>query len=763
MDWIIFPVLIGFIFWLVFRNKSSSSRQRTNSKQRKSRSDRSKRVGPSISIEVRSESRRQDAKERNSFAESREAWIPKGQSVTVQGRTIASGMIYVGDEMTAVDRNWQADPALIKPDLEARQGQTDIEGKNLGYWPSYSEITAKSRGAYLDWLASGRRDPEYNIGYVFLFFYGIERRILFDTAKIDGAIEEVPALLEELDALLRVYGPQNNSFKGYCEELIAYTRRSFGLAQSVTSPEYEPGDNKYRMSEPERLALGRMLAKGELVPPEWALAWVRGGMGIRMRTPGSRCREEFDALFLRRYNDYFGGEPVFNGSQRAMQVTYRPASSGIRRTKKQKMEDAVDVLHMNEPPKKLERYVRTLENDLDAYSRWIGRRDERKSLAALGQLPQELIRERDSESATAFVKQIESWLSGGEHAVIPTEDLLSHWPSKNDDYLTKTEAEALSGFLAGFDFGIEPDVRYTRNPSKRDHLTLFRLQGPDEPPGESFESARLLMHLSAAIASADDDVSREEEEHIEHHLEESLHLTLNERARLRAYVERLLQHPPTLRGVRRRAKSLDFEKRRQLATFLLTLAGADGYLDGEEIIVIEKVYDMLGFDSDQVHQDLHKLSARQPGQKDEGPVTVIEPDSSSNDYQIPSKEKAPQGPAETSESGFQLDLDRVASIQEETKNVAQVLDDVFSDEEDNPPSFSVDGLTDEHETLIAELSTQPEWPRSEFEERAESHGLMPGFAIEQINDRAFEVADEPLLEGWDPVEINSYALDALQS
>jgi len=72
-------------------------------------------------------------------------------------------------------------------------------------------------------------------------------------------------------------------------------------------------------------------------------------------------------------------------------------------------------------------------------------------------------------------------------------------------------------------------------------------------------------------------------------------------------------------------------------------------------------------------------------------------------------------------------------------------------------------LTEDHESLLVDLSAKTRWPRAEFNQLAERHGLMPGFAIEQINDRAFEVADEPLLEGEDPIELNPYALDAFHS
>ena len=54
----------------------------------------------------------------------------------------------------------------------------DWEGRGLSYWPAYASIPSASRAAYLGWLADGRRFPAAPIGYVFLFFYGLERRTL---------------------------------------------------------------------------------------------------------------------------------------------------------------------------------------------------------------------------------------------------------------------------------------------------------------------------------------------------------------------------------------------------------------------------------------------------------------------------------------------------------------------------------------------------------------------------------------------------------
>lgn len=698
------------------------------------------------------------------LAQSRSAWTPPDTTVNIRGREIPGGMIYVGEELSPVDGYQSVDPALVNPSLSTSRSRTDAEGDNLNYWPSFADIPADSRAAYLDWLASGRREERYDIGYIFLFFYGLERRILFDANHDEKARKEISAIIEELEALKGVYGPRNGSFQRYCEQLISYTRRTFGHGKDLSSPKYETDRENYRMSRSERIALGRLIASGEPLPVEWALAWIRSDPEASLRTPGRRCQEEFDTLFRRRYEEWFEGGLHVEAKSSTLTVSYRPASAGIQDTHTQRIEGVADLTRITIPDK-LRELAGLIEGELDDYSRWIGRRDDRTSLAALGQLPSELIQDRAGEKSRRFVQEIEDWMGEEEHAVISSETLLEHWPSKNEDYLTKTEAEALSGFLSGFGFGVEPDVRYTRNPSKRDHLTIFRMNGDGEEPSETFESARLLVHLAAAVAGADDEIAPGEEEYIERHLEEALDLNESEQARLRAHLARLLKHPPSMRGVRRRADELSDDQRRSLATFLLTVAGADGYLDGAEINILEKIYDILDLDEDQVHQDLHSLSARDPGETDPGPVTVIEGEEQET-YRVPNQEESP--PSEESNSngeggGVDLDLQRVSEVQDETQDVARVLDDVFSEEEEEAPAFAVDGLTEAHESLLVDLQEKETWSRSEFEELAESHGLIPGFAIEQINDSAFEVADEPLLEGEDPIELNSYALDAMHS
>lgn len=90
------------------------------------------------------------------------AWVPVGQSVSISDVAIPGGMLYVGTSLPTP--HGAPDPCLIDPSKSvARQG--DYTKRQMGYWPSYSEISGEARRAYLNWLAGGRKDPEADIGY----------------------------------------------------------------------------------------------------------------------------------------------------------------------------------------------------------------------------------------------------------------------------------------------------------------------------------------------------------------------------------------------------------------------------------------------------------------------------------------------------------------------------------------------------------------------------------------------------------------------
>src|SRR5437868_1632701 len=143
-----------------------------------------------------------------------DTWLRPGTGINLAGYNIVGGLLYVGIQLAAPS-GYTAEPALINPALPIDLRQPDWEGQGLDYWPSYDGIPPQSRAAFLAWLADGRRFPQVPIGYVFLYFYGLERRVLHDLQQDrSSAAFELPIIHAEVRRLLAIYGG-HKAFRGY--------------------------------------------------------------------------------------------------------------------------------------------------------------------------------------------------------------------------------------------------------------------------------------------------------------------------------------------------------------------------------------------------------------------------------------------------------------------------------------------------------------------------------------------------------------------
>lgn len=79
----------------------------------------------------------------------------------------------------------------------------------LGYFPSYTGMTPDERATYLYWLTN--IDKPIDIGYVFVFYYGLERLLYFDANKYEAAFNTILRLRKN---------HKHPSFLGYSSEAL---------------------------------------------------------------------------------------------------------------------------------------------------------------------------------------------------------------------------------------------------------------------------------------------------------------------------------------------------------------------------------------------------------------------------------------------------------------------------------------------------------------------------------------------------------------
>lgn len=688
------------------------------------------------------------------------SWIPKDKTVTIKGISISGGMIYVGRNLpTVTQENYRTniEPALINPQEPVNRQNPDYDGNTLGYWPSYNWISSEARAAYLEWLASDRNDPDTPIGYIFLYYYGLERRILYDSQKSNSAKEEVPAIIDEIERLLSVY-KLNRSFRRYATNLLQFVKFTSNAKKFFNSAVESENLNfseyfghYYDHSLNFKMGLASFAIKNIPIPAEWALKWAIPNSYSYLKTPAQRCKEEFFELFRKLYNNKYGDGILIKPNKATIKFSYRPASSsfGNQLTARTNLPD---LTNLQAPVRKISELIETCTNLLDPYSRYLGRnpKAKRTSVDAISNLPKELLRERLNDSLIEFVELLNSKLNGNNYALLKTSHFTKYWDIEGVNKYKKNESIEIAQFLFKLGYGIEPDLRFGSAKFERDsQVVIFRLNPETFPksPSKEYKLALTILHLTSVVGLADGKLTSEEEQYIDEYIEDLFQLTDKEKLRLNAYLYWLKEENPGITGLKGRIKNLKKEKRKSILQFLIKIANADGYISPEEVNVLQKVADIFEVDHDTVYNAIHLTQT-----SEEDPILIVKGDSSGG-FNIPKEKKASE----------ELDRSRINKTLKETDEVQSILTDIFTEEEieeetvpseNRQQSGTILGLDKLHSKLIRELFSKEKWTKVEYESLCSEKGLFPDGALELINEKSFDEFDDLLLIESKNLELN---------
>jgi tellurite resistance protein len=671
-------------------------------------------------------------------------WIPPGQQVMLGKTPYSGGMVYLGRSLATP--NGDNDPALIDLSKSIKDGG-NFQSSQMGYWPSFSAVSAEARGAYIAWLANGRRDPTADIGYVFLFFYGLERRAIVDVAADGRLRSDWPIIAEEIRQLLVVYG-QNSSFRGYASALLQWV----SLDDKSIAPyngSFAEAERGYELPLEMKYALGRTAVDGVPVPGPLALAWTRAHPVISLKTPASRCKSEFDRLFLEKYQAEYGAGIRLQKNRTKLKYAYRAASAGFRGYKDvtRSFGDFPDVTVLTAPVKSLEKLAQAVTKELDAFSRYVGKNPAaRSSLEAILQLPLSLWPEKTRHALQSFLNRV-----GDGILVLSFRELLDAVEAQGTP--TKDRLFGLSRALESMDIAIEPDfLMGVKAPKLDDKVVLFHCPKTEvvDRAAASYKAAQLTLQLSSTIASADGEFSAAEINFLRVQVDAWAHLTIAQRHRLRAHLRLLTITPMSLTSLKKRFEPLPQASRDALASFIAGLAQADGKVSADELKSLEKAYKVLGVDPKRVYSDVHA------GGSVAAPTV--------------STAATPEGSV-AQVSGLHLDPERIKRLQQDTEKVSTILADIFKDDAPQEPTavqvaevepesdMGFMGLDKDHSTFVRMLMSRPQWTREELLDVAGDLDLMLDGALEKINDASFDAHGIPFTEGDDPIDINSEALE----
>jgi uncharacterized tellurite resistance protein B-like protein len=705
-------------------------------------------------------------------------WISAGQTTVIKALNIPGGMLYVGSTLMAPDGS--VEPAQIDPRLELDSRPTAPQERLFGYWPRYSEISPAARRAYLTWLMGGRQDPSADVGYVFLFFYGLERRVLVDTKTDVAARAEVPTIMAEVERLRTIYS--NRSFQSYTKNFLEHVAASNAFEKALYSKEPPLATANCGLPLLLRAGLGQSALDGRPVPAAWALAWARSEPNVSLPRLAGRCQKLFDEHFKQIYSERFADGLKLSVNRTKLKVSYRPASAGLlSKSFTSDFGELPDVTTVVTPLKKLQGVIDQAAAGLEKYSRFIGRHADRaESLEATILLPKELW----STTVRAAVTTLDARVGPGM-VVVRLDELVSAFGGSAPP--TRETLKDLFSVLRLQSIGVEPDVLSgAKTPKADSSVVLFRLAPADEvetngPTRSAYAAVAVMLDLAIALASAEGQIAGRKVQFLNRQVNMWSHVGESAQRRLRARLRLGTVYPPTLTSLKRRIEPLPAAARTALAKLLAGLAMADGEPDPAEVKHLEKVYALLGMEGKTLYAELHGVAAAAERSTADPSTTGLAPTQTGH----ASPDKLPTqltrgDKAAPDFGGMHLDPARIAALQAESERVTALLSKVF--EEEAPPAFPSPtsakdvhpeepsagaplllGLDAEHSAFLRVLLTRHSWSRAELNDIAADMEMMLDGALERVNEAALDKFDARLAEGHDPIEIEQDLMESVSA
>lgn len=685
-------------------------------------------------------------------------WVPAGTEVRVGNHVIRGGMVYVGGFLPKKGALHENENCLINPQLPVgRNG--DPMGVTMGYWPAYGHITPEARKSYLEWLAGDRSDPDAYIGYVFLYFYGLERRLLLDRDPNDA-----PQVLMEVRRLLTIYG-DSGSFRRYAAKLIsAYELKTMSYSQGF---DLGAENNSYEVPISVKVALGQRLETGTPVEPDLLLAYVMTHPETQVRTPAKRVEPSLlKRMFADELENRFPkGVRISGKSGRKLRLDYHACSGTFDLEIKPFGLDLIDVTERKQPIEDARIAFEACVEKLDAYSRALGKSNGLKpKLTAVAKLPAPYRLEEACRLSDQPLVHLYEW--SNEKRSVKIEDLAALAGMPKDKPITRAFVSELSATLAGVGFGHTGDPDFaTKSPKIGDTVIVFPLTGTPSMPTAAYKPAQLMALLGLLMAFADGELQPQELSELHARIDGEPDLSIDERQRLKAELTVGLEDPRRLDDFAKKLKDVDPNSRARIADTLIAMATADGTIHPDEVRQLERLFRLMSLDAAALYAHLHNGAVLTHGEmkatNDDDIPEIIPPDQAAATIPIPPP------PLPSRKTSIRVDASRLEAIREETRMAAELLSDIFADDaEPTPEPLPVEidepeaagdlfeGLERRYGALLLELRVRGEWAADEFGRLAREAGLMPAAVINALNDWALDLFGELLLEGEDPIAIN---------
>ena len=675
-------------------------------------------------------------------------FLGPGSKIQIAGRILDSPLIYVASTTVGADASTVLTTVPVGHSEEAAA---------LPYWPSYFEASPDQRARYLDWLLGGRVNAEIEIGYPFIFFYGLERRALIDSADHDIVSQEVLRLLGQ-------HGATESSFAGYCTSFLAFLT----LKRLERIDELQLHERVGQFADGYGDALDVVLAwYGQWcrpLPVSYASIVASSMEGARGGVVIQRAASEMENLFAIRYHEQYGDGLVPIAGKGKATLAYHPASATLARSAQRLSTPLPHVLGRPSQFRPLVQLWNACLDDLKKLSTARRRTGTSSSLTAeaWAALPPELRSAHEHPDQIRWDEKLSKAPKIGAFHILTAADL-GHLSGFDGQNLTIAQLRRIGQTGADMGFAIEPEPRLSSRAVTNDtEFAVWRSSSPLCPDAEIYHAASGLLSLGLSVALADGTATDDELKVITQMLNDMVPVDEVLRNRLEALRVVLVRQPARVVTIAHRLKETrSTADRSRVGRLLVLIAAADGVLAAEEHKALRTIYKALGLTPADLDATLIACDLRLAS---DSAVVVDSGSAPAAGEAIP---PAPGDQAKPSR-GVVLDHEMIASIMAETRDVASMLSAVLANDDDEtaapvmpgipasipaakaslPPELqeAAASLDQRYHVALRELLKKSAWTPAEIRELGVGLKLMPGGILEAINTWADEHLGDYLIE-----------------
>ena len=611
---------------------------------------------------------------------------------------------------------------IIDPTLPVDNNNWRVWKQAQYYYPNYEALDPSARRAYLEWLADGKRDTSYSISYMFLYFYGLEKRYFQDNPPH----AERGEIRTEVKRLLQI--------NGHHRAARSYLRLFIEAAEVQDMEENPPEDADECPPKGISLSLltriGRKAGNREPLTADDLLQWYTSDPAYGLTQGDARIYQAYRRMFTVKFNGRYPGGMTVGTPQKTLSANYTAASGSFVVNLLQGDRQVYDPRTLLKPLQRAKEIADETRAALTDYRKAMTQVKKGMPVPAraLLLLPQEIAdcgQPPDLRDFLAWLQERDE--TGTPPTVEETAERLSgrHRNPVNEMFTVRKALET-----AGQSWAPDPLISGYKPKLKETGATA---PIPAVPARDKDTITAARRAAAALTAAAHAGLATEQEATIR----AMKHAGTPDSAQgsLEAHRRYVNANRPDAGALRQTRQALG-ENSQQVLTFTAEEAARSMPLTTKTEKAIAAVYTTFGGDPETIHSDIHHAAS--------GGI-----------------------PKSRSASGEKLELDpeRIARTTEETKDTATLLANIFQadDEPDNqaenaPQSPDQNRLDEAHYQLLLWLSDQGTITQKDLESRSNDLGLMAGGAAETLNELALQIHGDLIMEetqdGW---EINPEA------